>query len=167
METLKFASGNTVTLVPNGIQDLDESMTIRIQLGDKGIDDIENDMQAEDLGKIGLYGEDEKLVKNYTGYKYIKSVTKLYNVPVDIVKVEDPEEEAEETAELEQEETTDTAAADQTDASVLAVKSVKTYHSELVYGNAAEIVLCKSDLRQDVEEMQEVQNEILVAMLEG
>lgn len=166
METLKFASGNTVTLVPNGIQDLDESMTIRIQLGDKGIDDIENDLQAEDLGKIGLYGEDEKLVKNYTGYKYIKSVTKLYNVLVDIVKVEDPEE-AEETAELEQEETTADAAADQMDAPAMAVKPVKTYHSELIYGNAAEIVLCKSDLRQDVEEMQEVQNEILVAMLEG
>lgn len=166
METLKFASGNTVTMVPNGIQDLDESMTIRIQLGDKGIDDIEADLQAEDLGKIGLYGEDEKLIKNYTGYKYIKSVTKLYNVPVDIVKVEDPEEE-EETAELEQEETTADAAADQTDAPAMAVKPVKTYHSELVYGNAAEIVLCKSDLRQDVEEMQEVQNEILVAMLEG
>lgn len=166
METLKFASGNTVTMVPNGIQDLDESMTIRIQLGDKGIDDIEADLQAEDLGKIGLYGEDEKLIKNYTGYKYIKSVTKLYNVLVDIVKVEDPEE-AEETAELEQEETTDDAAADQTDAPAMAVKPVKTYHSELIYGNAAEIVLCKSDLRQDVEEMQEVQNEILVAMLEG
>lgn len=166
METLKFASGNTVTMVPNGIQDLDESMTIRIQLGNKGIDDIEADLQAENLGKIGLYGEDEKLVKNYTGYKYIKSVTKLYNVPVDIVKVEDSKE-AEETAELEQKETTDDAAADQTDTLALAVKPVKTYHSELVYGNAAEIVLCKSDLRQDVEEMQEVQNEILVAMLEG
>lgn len=166
METLKYASGNAVTLVPNGIQDLDESMTIRIQLGDKGIDDIEADLQAEDLGKISLYGEDEKLVKNYTGYKYIKSVTKLYNVPVDIVKVEDPEE-AEETAELEQEETTADAAADQMDAPAMAVKPVKTYHSELIYGNAAEIVLCKSDLRQDVEEMQEVQNEILVAMLEG
>ena len=93
-------------------------------------------------------------------------MTKLYNVPVDIVKVEDPEE-AEETEELEQEETTADAAADQTDAPAMAVKSVKTYHSELIYGNAAEIVLCKSDLRQDVEEMQEVQNEILVAMLEG
>ena len=70
METLKFASGNTVTLVPNGIQDLDESMTIRIQLGDKGIDDIEADLQAENLGKIGLYGDDEKLVKNYTCLLY-------------------------------------------------------------------------------------------------
>ena len=35
MEKLRFASGNSVTLVPNGIQDMEESMTIRIQLGEK------------------------------------------------------------------------------------------------------------------------------------
>ena len=62
MEKLRFASGNSVTLVPNGIQDMEESMTIRIQLGEKGIDDIEADLQAEDLEKIGLYGENGKLV---------------------------------------------------------------------------------------------------------
>ena len=160
MEKLRFASGNSVTLVPNGIQDMEESMTIRIQLGEKGIDDIEADLQAEDLEKIGLYGENGKLVQNYNGYKYIKRVSKIFDVPVDIEKIEDTEK-SEETAELQ--ENTEESAQDVS----LSTKPVKTYHNELVYGDAAEIVLCKSDLRKDVEEMQEVQNNILVAMLEG
>lgn len=158
MEKFKFASGNTESMVPNGVQDREESLTMRIKLGDKSIDDIEAELQSEDLNVIGLYDEDDKLIKNYRGYKYIKSVSKLFDVPVDIEKVED--EQPEETTETEE-------PAEAEDNTGITEREVKSYHSELVYGDAAEIVLCKSDLRKDVEEMQEVQNNILVAMLEG
>lgn len=172
MESIKFIIKGEYKLTPNGIDWTDEKLTVRIQPGEKTIEEIEGEMTVENTARIKVYGDEGDLLRLYTEYKYLNSIAKVKNVPIDIVKVADSVaentdvQEVENTAESQGEKNDDEKVTEL----ITQLESEHTptsYHNELAYGDLIEIVLTKSDIRQEVKEIKEVQDEILVKMMEG
>lgn len=149
-EKIKFGKDKIFDIPMNAVSfGEDQAKLVFILPEDKTYEEIEADISGND--RIEILDANGEIIEAKTGYIYLDSLTKKKDYLIDVIQVET--------------ETEVVKVDEETGEEITVIE--KTYTPEYVYGTVMIAVLKRSDIRQEIEEIKAIQDEMLVAMLEG
>lgn len=85
MEKVKFGT-TEFELIPNGVDDTQEDqLTLRFQLGERTVNEVEALLSdTENTKRIEILETDGSLQRPFTGYSYLKKISKIKDYLVEI-----------------------------------------------------------------------------------
>lgn len=149
-EKIKFGKDKIFDIPMNAVSFNGDSAKLVFVLPEgKTYEEIEADITGKD--RIEILDANGEIIEAKTGYVFLDSLTKKKDYLIDVIQVEHNNEVVKVDEETGEE----------------IVTIEKTYTPEPVTGTVMIAVLKRSDVRQEIETIKAVQDEILVAILEG